>query len=99
MKSPTNINGNNLITFLQNNTQFHMADLFTITLKNGLVLRYTSWDSNLSVLGNTFLTGPPNFTRTSIEETIGMDVATIELDITASITDLLPGLSATTGTH
>jgi hypothetical protein len=91
MKSPTNINGNNLITFLQNNTQFRMADLFTITLKNGSVLRYTTWDSSLVVLGNTFLTGPPNFTRTAIEEAISMDVATIELDIAASITDLMPG--------
>jgi hypothetical protein len=91
MKTPTSIGGNNLITFLQNNTAFRMADLFTITLKNTTVLRYTTWDSNLVVGGNTFLTGPPNFTRTAIEETIGMDVATIELDITAGIADLLPG--------
>jgi hypothetical protein len=91
MKIPTNINGNNLITFLQNNTAFRMADLFTITLKNTAVLRYTTWDSSLVVSGNTFLTGPPNFQRTAIEETTGMDVATIELDITASSTDLLPG--------
>jgi hypothetical protein len=91
MKTPTNIGGNNLITFLQNNTAFRMADLFTITLKNTTVLRYTTWDSNLVVGGNTFLTGPPHFARTAIEEKIGMDVATIELDLTASITDLLPG--------
>jgi hypothetical protein len=91
MKTPTNIGGNNLITFLQNNTAFRMADLFTITLKNTTVLRYTTWDSNLVVGGSTFLTGPPHFARTAIEEKIGMDVATIELDITASITDLLPG--------
>jgi hypothetical protein len=91
MKSPTNIGGNNLISFLQTNTAFRMADLFTITLKNTTVLRYTTWDSNLVVNGNTFLTGPPNFQRTAIEETIGMDVATIELDITASSTNLLPG--------
>jgi len=39
MKTPTNVGGNNLITFLQNNTAFRMADLFTITLKNTTVLR------------------------------------------------------------
>lgn len=93
MKTPTNIGGNNLITFLQQNTAFKMADLYTITLKNGTVLRYTSWDSALTVSGNTFLTGPPNFKRTAVEEKIGLDVTSIELDITASITDLLPGTS------
>lgn len=91
MKTPTNIGGNNLITFLQQNTAFRMADLFTFTLKNGTVLRYTTWDTMLVVSGNTFLTGPPNIARTAVEEKIGMDVATLELNITASITDLLIG--------
>lgn len=92
MKTPVNIGGNNLITFLANNTEFRMADLYTITLTAGTVLRYTTWDSTLVVLGNTFLTGPPNFERTAIEEKIGMDVSTIELTIKASTTDLINGV-------
>jgi uncharacterized phage protein (TIGR02218 family) len=56
------------------------------------VLRYTTWDSTLVVLGNTFLTGPPNFQRTAIEEKLGMDVSTIELTIQASATDLVNGV-------
>ncbi len=91
MKTPTNIGGNNLITFLQNNTQFRMADLYTITLKSGTVLRYTTWDTTVVVLGNTFLTGPPSIERTHIEEKLGMDVATIELTIQASLSDLVNG--------
>lgn len=69
-----------------------MADLYTITLVSGTVLRYTTWDSTLVVLGNTFLTGPPNIQRSAIEEKIGMDVSTIEVTIYASATDLLNGV-------
>lgn len=92
MKTPTNIGGNNLITFLQQNTEFRMADLYTITLKNGTVLRFTTWDSSLTVSGNTFLTGPPNIERTAIEEKLGMDVSNIEVTIQASLTDLVNGV-------
>jgi len=91
MKSPTNINGNDLVHFLQNNTEFRMADLYTITLLSGTVLRYTTWDRNLVVLGNTFLTGSPNIERTSIEEKLGMDVSTIEITIEASLSDVVNG--------
>jgi uncharacterized phage protein (TIGR02218 family) len=92
MKTPTNIGSNNLAVFLQSATEFRMADLYTITLKAGTVLRYTTWDSSLTVLGNTFLTGPPNIERTAIEEQLGMAVSTIEVTITASATDLLNGV-------
>jgi uncharacterized phage protein (TIGR02218 family) len=92
MKTPTNIGGHNLITFLATNTEFKMADLYTITLTAGSVLRYTTWDSTLVVLGNTFLTGPPSFERTAIEEKVGMDVSTIELTIEASTSDLENGV-------
>ena len=69
-----------------------MADLYTITLKAGTVLRYTTWDSSLTVSGSTFLTGPPNIERTAIEEQLGMDVSTIEVTIAASATDLISGV-------
>jgi uncharacterized phage protein (TIGR02218 family) len=92
MKTPTNIGGNDLVHWLQTATEIRMADLYTITLKNGAALRYTSWDTNLVVLGNTFLTGPPNIERSAIEEKIGMDVATLELTIEASLTDLVNGV-------
>jgi uncharacterized phage protein (TIGR02218 family) len=92
MKTPTNIGGNNLVTWLQSATEIRMADLYTITLTAGTVLRYTTWDSTLVVSGNTFLTGPPNFERTAIEEKLGMEVSTIELTISASATDLVNGV-------
>jgi len=92
MKTPTNIGGNNLVTWLQSATEIRMADLYTITLKNGTALRYTTWDTNLTVLGNTFLTGPPNIARSAIEEKLGMDVATLEVTIEGSLTDLINGV-------
>jgi uncharacterized phage protein (TIGR02218 family) len=92
MKTPTNIGGNNLVTWLQSATEIRMADLYTITLKTGAALRYTSWDTNLTVLGNTFLTGPPNIARSAIEEKLGMDVATLEVTIEASLTDVINGV-------
>ena len=92
MKTPTNIGGNNLVTWLQSATEIRMADLYTITLKTGTALRYTCWDTNLTVLGNTFLTGPPNIARSAIEEKLGMDVATLEVTIEASLTDVINGV-------
>lgn len=91
MKTPTNIGGNNLATWLLTATEIRMADLYTITLMGGTVLRYTTWDQTLVVLGNTFLTGPPNIERTAIEEKTGLDVATIEVVIRASLTDVVNG--------
>jgi len=92
MKTPTNIGGNNLVTWLQGATEIRMADLYTITLISGTVLRYTSWDTTLTILGNTFLTGPPNIARSAIEEKLGMDVATLEVTIEASLADTINGV-------
>ncbi len=92
MKTPTNIGGNNLVTWLQSATEIRMADLYTITLKSGATLRFTTWDTNLTVLGNTFLTGPPNIERSAIEEKLGMDVTTLEITIEASLADMLSGV-------
>jgi uncharacterized phage protein (TIGR02218 family) len=92
MKTPTNIGGNDLAIWLQTATEIRMADLYTITLKNGTALRYTTWDTNLVVLGNKFLTGPPNIARSAIEEKLGMDVATLEITIEASLADTIIGV-------
>ena len=92
MKTPTNFGGNNLVTWLQAATEIRMADLYTITLTSGTTLRYTTWDTNLVVAGNTFLTGPPGIARSAIEEKTGLDVATLEVTIEASLTDTINGV-------
>jgi uncharacterized phage protein (TIGR02218 family) len=90
--TPGGVLHNNLVTWLQTATEIRMADLYTITLKNGTALRYTTWDANLVVMGNTFLTGPPNIARSAIEEKLGMEVATLEVTIEASLTDTVNGV-------
>ncbi len=90
--TPGGVQHNNLITWLQTATEIRMADLYTFSLKNGTVLRYTSWDSNLVVLGNTFLTGPPHIGRSAIEEKLGLDAATLELTIEAGLSDMINGV-------
>ena len=92
MKTPTNIGGNDLLHWLQTATEIRMADLYTITLKSGTALRYTTWDTSLVVLGNTFLTGPPHITRSAIEEKLGMDVSTLDLTIVAGAGDQINGV-------
>jgi hypothetical protein len=92
MKTPTNLNGNDLITWLQSATEIRMADLYTITLKSGMVVRYTSWDTNLTVLGQPYLTGPPHLKRSQIEEKLGLDVSSLELEISAGLGDTINGV-------
>src|ERR1051326_2927407 len=92
MKTPVNLNGNDLITWLQSATEIRMADLYTITLKSGTVVRYTTWDANLTVQGNTFLTGPPHLKRSQIEEKLGLDVSSLELEIVAGLSDTINGV-------
>jgi uncharacterized phage protein (TIGR02218 family) len=92
MKSPTSINSNNLATWLLTATEIRMADLYTITLVTGAVLRYTSWDNNLTVLGNVFLTGPPHLRRSHIEEKIGFDITALELEVLAAQSDTINGV-------
>lgn len=92
MKTPTNIGSNNLISWLQSATEIRMADLYTITLTSGTVLRYTTWDANLTVLGNTFLSGPPHIKRSQIEEKLGLDVSALDLEISASLSDTFNGV-------
>ena len=47
-----------LIAFLDSITQAYMADLYTVTLVGGGVLRYTDADQAVTVNGNTFAAAP-----------------------------------------
>jgi uncharacterized phage protein (TIGR02218 family) len=95
--TPGGVQHNNLITWLQTATEIRMADLFTFTLKSGAVFRYTTWDTNLVVLGNTFVTGPPHIARSAIEEKLGLDAATLELTIEAGPNDAINGVQVLQG--
>lgn len=67
--------------------EFLFADLYTITLINGTVIRYTNADGSVNYAGNTY----PNqrIERTSIKSSIGVDVDTMTVTIRAGLADLI----------
>lgn len=71
-----------LIALLESGS-FKLADLYTITLKNGDILRYTNSDIPIQYGGNPFY--PIAIERTKIKVVIGIEVDT--LNITISPTD------------
>jgi uncharacterized phage protein (TIGR02218 family) len=61
--------------------KFYMADLFTITLNNGSIFRYTNHDINLTVGGNLYLSVP--IERGSLSNSAGINVDELEITIHA----------------
>jgi len=80
-----------LINLLNTSDQFLMADLFTFTLLNGTVLRYTSLDCDLTVNGNTFSSAIP-IKRDTISIKAGLEVDELSLTIYPSSSDLVAGV-------
>ena len=79
-------------TLLQSGGPFFMADLYTITLLGGTVLRYTDADVSLTVLGVTFLNSGPVFTRDKTRLTLGLESASMGITISADDTVTLLGV-------
>ena len=78
------------INFLAANTQFAMAELYDITLADGTALHYTTFDRNLVVGGTTYLSGPPNFKRGTVEEVLGLSkIGTLALELHANPMDAI----------
>ncbi|GLR26505.1 DUF2163 domain-containing protein [Limnobacter litoralis] len=71
--------------------EFLFADLYTITLINGSVLRYTNADGALVYGGNTFAN--QRIERTSIKSSIGVNVDTMTVTIRAGLGDLINSVS------
>lgn len=82
-----------LVAHLAASKQFVLADLYTITLSNGAVYRFTSFDATLSDGSHTWLSGGPVINRTKTRCTIGLEVDTLELDVGPKDTDLLGSLT------
>src|SRR6185312_4869725 len=71
---------------------FCVADLFTITLVNGTVLRYTSWDQPLTVGGNTFIGSGPFLKRVAMSYKTGLEIDTFNLALSADATHQVDGI-------
>jgi uncharacterized phage protein (TIGR02218 family) len=69
---------------------FVRADIWTITLNGGSVIRWTSHDQPIAWGGNTFARGPI-IERSTITEKVGVEVATMNVSISATTSDLING--------
>lgn len=81
-----------LISLLATATQLIQADLYTITLLNGTVLRYTNFDVNVTIGGNTFLANDARWTRGTSRVVTGLEVDTLEADVAGDATHLVNGV-------
>ncbi|BCA57677.1 DUF2163 domain-containing protein [Sphingomonas sp. HMP6] len=79
-----------LLALLNSGVDFQTADLWTITLNGGTVIRWSGADVKLVSGGQTFALGP-GISRNAITEKIGLEVATLEVTITADSADLING--------
>jgi uncharacterized phage protein (TIGR02218 family) len=78
-----------LITLLASG-DFQMADLYTITLRDGSVVRWSGADVMVYANGFNYALGPA-IDRGSISEKIGTEVGALELTIIANGDDLIAG--------
>lgn len=81
-----------LVTLLSTAREFFMADLYTFTLVDGTVLRFTSADIDITTGGRTFLHTGPLIKRSRTRQSIGISVDQLDLDISADASTLLSGL-------
>jgi hypothetical protein len=71
--------------------QFAIADLYTITLRDGTILRYTSCDIDLVYSGQTYLANALKIRRGPITTSVGVEVDAVELTIECDGADSLFG--------
>jgi uncharacterized phage protein (TIGR02218 family) len=81
-----------LISLLNSNVQFLVADLLTITQANGAITRLTSADFDVVANGFTFTSNGPKFTRGKTRILVGITVDTMDLSILPDPAQLLGGV-------
>jgi uncharacterized phage protein (TIGR02218 family) len=91
MRSPTNYGGFDLVAYLASNNQFVFADLYTFVLVGGFTARYTNAEGVLYVGGNTFDGNSIIISRSRIRTVIGVDVDTLNIELTAQSQHTLNG--------
>ncbi len=80
-----------LIALLSSANQFIMADLYTITLVGGSVLRYSAASTTIFANGYSFALGP-KFERSKTKVVIGTQVDELDVRIYTDPTDLIGGV-------
>lgn len=80
-----------LAALLDSGQDFVMADLWTLTLSGGSVVRWSGADVALSANGNSYTLGPV-IERGSVSEKRGIEVATLDVRISANAGDMINGV-------
>ena len=80
-----------LIALLNSSEQFMMADLYTFTLVDGSILRYSAAPTSLTANGQTFALGP-KFERSKTRIVIGTQVDELEVKVYPDSTDSIGDL-------
>ncbi len=78
-----------LISLLNAGGPYLMADLYTFRLISGTVLRYTSWDADISYQGSVFSASGPVIERGRVRVVIGVEVDTLDLTVRADSSKLI----------
>ncbi|MDP3650528.1 MAG: DUF2163 domain-containing protein [Rhodoferax sp.] len=83
---------NTLATHLDGDGPFLLADLYLIAMPNGVLLRWTSFDVDVSWAGYTWSANCPVLTRGTTRVVIGVEVDTLDLTIAPRASDMVAGL-------
>ena len=93
MKTPID-NGTSgaTLALLNSGVDFQMADLWAITLNGGAVIRWhgAGVSTPLSFNGHTYVAGP-GIDRGKISTKLGLEVATLDMTVSATLADLING--------
>jgi uncharacterized phage protein (TIGR02218 family) len=81
-----------LVALLNSGKPLEMADLYTITLTNGTVLRWSGHTYAISGNGNTWAIGP-GITRSKIRWTVGIATDDLSITLTDNIGTVINGLT------
>jgi uncharacterized phage protein (TIGR02218 family) len=81
-----------LLSLLQAGGPFTMADLYTITLKSGTVLRWADFDVDIVWGAYTYSSSGPVLKRGNTRIVIGVEVDTLDVSIYPRSTDLVNGV-------
>lgn len=74
-----------LVALLNSSTQVHMADVYTLTLSGGTVLRYSGSDTPVTIPGTTWSLGPV-IRRGNTRRRVGVTVDSLSLSLAADAT-------------
>lgn len=81
-----------LKALLLNSRAYFMAELFTFTLFDGTVLRYTTWDADLTVSGNFFDSGDVLFNRSTVQWALGTQVDSLTVNAYPQASSTVEGI-------